>query len=143
MFLFQILSRLVRCAGLYAAWYLSLGSYHTETHHYSPPVATPSLNYIIIVKFLLTITTLKIQSDCFGVKHSLNRSTDCSLQQTLPIYYHTWCWNVIKIRNFSHLWSMKKSSKCGYFWVLLSLYNIQDFIFLVWGPRSEDVNIYS
>ena len=59
------------CAGLHAAWHLSLGSYHTETHHYSPFLL---LIKIIIVKFLLT--TLKIQSDCFGIKHSQKHPTD-------------------------------------------------------------------
>ena len=58
---------------LHAAWYLCLGSYHTKTHG----IIHRSL--YIIVKFLLNITTLKIQSDCFGIKCSRKRPTDCSL----------------------------------------------------------------
>ena len=85
------------CAGLHAAWHLSLGSYHTETHHYSPLLLRIK---IIIVKFLLTITTLKIQSNGFSIKRARKRPTDCGLQQTLPMYYHTWRWNVIKDSKF-------------------------------------------
>ena len=112
---------------------------HWNIRQYSPLLV---LIEIIIVKFLLKITTLKIRSDCFGIKRCQTRPTDCSLQQALHIYYHTWRWKVVKdkskIRNFSHLWSIKKFSKCGYFWVIPSLYNIQDFIFLAWGPHLED-----
>ena len=54
----------LRCAGLHAAWYLSLGCFHTETHHYAPLLLRIK---IIIDKFLLKITSLKIQSDCFGI----------------------------------------------------------------------------
>ena len=74
----------LRCAGLHAAWHLSLGSYHTETHHFSPLLLRIK---IIIVKFLLTITTLRMQSDCFGIKRSRKRPTDYSLQQTLPTFW--------------------------------------------------------
>ena len=87
----------LRCAGLHAAWHLSLGSYHTETHHYSPLLLRIK---IIIVKFLLTITTLKIQSNGFSIKRARKRPTDCGLQQTLAMYYHTWRWNVIKDSKF-------------------------------------------
>ena len=66
----------LRCAGLHAAWHLSLGSYHTETHHYTPLLLRIE---IIIVKFLLKITSLKIQSDCFGIKRSRKRPTDCNV----------------------------------------------------------------
>ena len=72
----------LRCAGLHAAWHLSLGSYHTETHHYSPLLV---LIKIIIVKFLLKITTLKIQIDYLGIKRPRKRPTDRSLQQALHI----------------------------------------------------------
>ena len=96
---------------------------------------------IIIVKLLLQIATLKIQSDYFGIKRSRKCPADCSIQQPLHIYYHNWRWNVIKERKFQHLWLIKKSLKCGYLWVLLSLYNIQDFILLAWGPHLEDFNI--
>ena len=118
----------LHCAGLHAAWHL-LGSYHTETHHFSPLLLGIK---IIIVKFLLTITTLKIQSDCFGIKRSRKRPTDCSLQQTLPIYYDTWRWNVIKDSKFQPSLVDKKVFKM---WLLLSVYNIYDFILLAWGPE--------
>ena len=119
---------------LHTAWHLSLGSYHTETHHYPPLVV---LIKVIIVKFHLKITTLKMLSDCFGIKRSRKRLTYCNLRQALHALSKR-RWNVIKDTNFSHLWSIKKPSKCGYFWVLLSLYNIQDFILLAWGPHLED-----
>ena len=73
----------LRCTGLHAAWHLSLCSYHTETHHlYSPLLLRIKIN---IVKFLSKIITLKIQSDCFGIKHCRKRPTYCSSQQTLPM----------------------------------------------------------
>ena len=56
---------------------LSLGSYHTETNHLHSSLLV--LIKKIIVKFLLKITILKIQSYCFGLKRSRKRPTDCSL----------------------------------------------------------------
>ena len=126
----------LRCAGLHAAWHLSLGSYHTETHHYSPLLV---LIKIIIVKFLLKATTLKKRSDCFGIKCSRKRPTDCSPQKAWHIYSSHMA---LKCDKRYEIWSIfKKSSKCRYFWVRLSLYNIQDFILLSWGPHLEDFNI--
>ena len=104
----------LRCAGLHAAWYLSLGSCHTETHHYTPLLLRIKT---IIVKFLLKITSSKIQSDYFGIKRSARkRPTDCSLQQALHIYYDTWRWNVIKDSKFQPSLVDKKVFKM---WVLL------------------------
>ena len=60
--------------------YLSLGSFHTETHRYTPLLLRIE---IIIVKFHLKITSLKIQSDCFGIKRSQKRPTDCCFHQAL------------------------------------------------------------
>jgi len=79
--------------GTFVAGFLS----HWNPRHYSPLLV---LIKIIIVKFLLKITTLKIQSDCFGIKRSWKHPTDCSLQQALHIYYHTWHWDVIKDTKF-------------------------------------------
>ena len=44
---------------------------------------TPLLVLIkmIIVKFLLKITTMKIQSDCFGIKCSRKRPTDVAFSR--------------------------------------------------------------
>ena len=140
MFLFQILSRLVCVvsACMLRGTSVSLGSYHTETHHYSPLLLRIK---IIIVKFLSKITTLKIQSDCFGVTSSRKRSTDCSLQQTLPVYYHTWHWNAIKDSKFQPSLVDKKSlqnvATSGYFLACTI------FILLAWGPHLDDFNIYS
>ena len=86
---------------------------HWNTRHYSPHLV---LIKIIIVKFLLKITTLKIQSDCFGIKRSQKRPTDCSLHQALHIYYDTWRWNVIKDSKFQPSLVDKKVFKM---WVLL------------------------
>ena len=66
---------------LHTAWLLSLGSFHTETHHYSPLLVLIKIIIVIVLK----ITTLEIQSDCFGIKRSRKRPTDCSLQQALYI----------------------------------------------------------
>ena len=85
-FKFSRLSRLVYVVPACMLRGLSLDSYHTETHHYTPLLLRIK---IIIVKFLFKITSLKIQSDCFGVKRSRKRPTDCSLQQALHIYYDT------------------------------------------------------
>ena len=63
----------------------------------------------------LEITTLKIQSDCFSIKRSRKRPTDCSFQLTLPIYYHTRRWNVIKDSKFQPSLVDKKVFKM---WVL-------------------------
>ena len=101
------------CAGLHAAWFLSLGSFHTETHRYTPLLLGIK---IIIVKFLLKITSLKMQSDCFGIKRSQKRPTDCSLHQALHIHYDTWRWNVIKDSKFQPSLVDKKVFKM---WVLL------------------------
>ena len=103
----------LRCAGLHAAWFLSLVSFHTETHRYTPLLLRIK---IIIVKFLLKITSLKIQSDCFGIKRSQKRPTDCGLHQALHIYYDTWRWNVIKDSKFQPSLVDKKVFKI---WVLL------------------------
>ena len=84
---FGLRFRVLRFRYYHAAWHLSLGSYHTETHHYSPLVLRMKM---VTFKFLVTITTLKIQSDCFGIKRSRKRPTDFSLQRTLPIYSHPW-----------------------------------------------------
>ena len=69
---------------------------HGNTQHYSPLLV---LIKIIIVKFLLEITTLKMQSDCFGIERSRKRPTDCSLQQALPILSHM-ALNLIKDTKF-------------------------------------------
>ena len=102
----------LHCAGLYAAWHLSLGSYHTETHHYWPLLLRMK---IIIVKFLLTITTLKIQSDYFGIKRSRKAQQIVAFSRLYPFILSHGVEMWLKIRNFSHIWSMKKSSKCVYF----------------------------
>ena len=104
----------LRCAGLHAALHLSFGSYHTETHHLKSPLLFRIK--IIIVTFLLKLTTLTIQSDCFSIKRSRQRPTDRSLQLTLPIYYHTWRWNAIKDSKFQPSLVDKKVFKM---WVLL------------------------
>ena len=121
--------------GTFVAGFLS----HWNPWHYSPLLV---LIKIIIVKFLLKITTLKIQSDRFGIKCSWKHPTDCSLQQALHIYYHTWRWDVMKDTKFQPSLVDKKVIKnvgtSGYFWVLLSLYNIEDFILLAWGPHLGD-----
>ena len=114
---------------------------HWNTRQYSPLLV---LIKIIIVKFLLKITTMKIQSDCLGIKYSRKRLTDVAFSRlytynTYIITHGIEMWQ--KIRNFCHLCSIKKSSKCGYFWVLLSLYNIQDLNLPAWGPHLEDFNI--
>ena len=98
--------------GTFVAGFLS----HWNPWHYSPLLV---LIKIIIVKFLLKITTLKIQSDCFGIKCSWKHPTDCSLQQALHIYYHTWRWDVIKDTKFQPSLVDKKVIKnvgtSGYF----------------------------
>ena len=86
---------------------------HWITRHYPPLLV---LIKIIIVKFLLKITTLKIQSDCFGIKRSWKHPKDCSLQQALHIYYHTWRWDVIKDRKFQPSLVDKRVIKM---WILL------------------------
>ena len=110
---------------------------HWNTRQYSPLLV---LIKIIIVKFLLKITTMKIQSDCFGIKCSRKRPTDVAssglytYNTYMVIYYHTWRWNAITDTKFQPPLLDKKVSKCGYFWVLLRLHNIQDFNFS--GVRS-------
>ena len=89
---------------------------HWNTRHYSPLLVVIK---IIMVKFFLKITTSKIQSDCFGIKRSRKRPTDCSLQLALHMHSHTWRWNVIKDAKFhSSLvrWkSLQNVGTSGYF----------------------------
>ena len=132
------LFNVVALACCVAPFFGCLSYWNTRTTLFTSPCL---IEIIIIVKFLLKITTLKIQSDCFRIKRSQKRPTDCILQQDLHIYYHTWHWNVIKDTKFQPSLLDKKCSKCEYFWVPFSLYGIQDFILLAWGPHFEDFNI--
>ena len=87
----------------------------------------------------LEITTLKIQSDCFSIKRSRKRPTDCSFQLTFPIYYHTRRWNVIKDSKFQPSLVDRKVFKM---WVLLGTsYPVQYSGLHFAGV--EDFNIHS
>ena len=111
MLTFQIPSRLVeRCAACVLRCtflWVSITLKHTIIHR-------SLVIKIIIVKFHLKITTLKMLSDCFGIKRSRKRPTDCSLRQVIHIYYPKCVQMWKKIRNFSHpVWWIENLQNVG------------------------------
>ena len=69
-------------------------------------------------------------NDCYGkttLSKALNRLRPSADLAYIPTRGREIC---PRIQNFSNFWPLQKSLKCGYFWVLLCLYNYQDFISL-------------
>ena len=100
------------------------------------PLFTAPLTHSLqkTVKIRSNTSILKVKNDCYGkttLSKALNRLRPSADLTYIPTRGIEMC---SRIQNFSDFWPLQKSLKCGYFWVLLCLYNYQDSISLAWSP---------
>ena len=135
--MFRLESRARFSTGLFgvlplATWLLFLESIVLKDSQCNTPLFTAPLTHSLqkTVKIRSNTSILKVKNDCYGkttLSKALNRLRPSADLTYIPTRGIEMC---SRMQNFSDFWPLQKSLKCGYFWVLLCLYNYQDFISL-------------